>query len=181
MEKLKEADWRKLVGAFIMIAFAAIAMIRWTNTHIVFFLLLAFRDLIFAYFFFVRKESTVEESMGNRMFSYLSTALPLFYLHATTSSGYLIVAASLLSISGFLISTLATIELADRVGIAPAKRGDICRTGVYCYIKHPMYTGYVISEFGNILLNPLNALIFVFSIAGYWMRGKLENRTLARG
>ncbi len=178
MEKLREADWRKLVGAFIMVAFAVTAMIRWNETHILFFLLLVFRDLIFAYHIATRKMAEASESGSRRIFSYVSTALPLFYFHATTTNNNLMLFASLLSIGGFLISTLATIELGDRIGVAPAKRGQVCESGVYRYIKHPMYSGYVVSELGNVLLNPANILIFVMSVLGYSVRARRENKIL---
>lgn len=178
LKQLKATDWRKLVGAFVMMTFAIIAMIRWYETHMVFFLLLVFRDFLLVYFFAIRKDSETNEPLGGRIISYASAALPLCYFHIITDNGYLIVTASLLSILGFLISTLATIELADRIGFAPAKRGEICRSGVYKYIKHPMYFGYVIAEAGNILLNPLNGLVFIVSASGYWLRSKRENRVL---
>lgn len=52
------------------------------------------------------------------------------------------------------------------------------RTAPYSYIKHPMYTGYVISEIGLVLLNPLNAVLVVISISLYTFRAKSENRIL---
>jgi len=136
--------------------------------------------LLFGFSVFNRKTAVAEGSKTERVFSYVSTAVPLFYFHATTTNSHLFLAAALLSIFGFLISTLAVIELGDRIGIAAAKRGDICQTGVYQYMKHPMYIGYIISEFGNILLNPFNLLIFTLSIAGYGLRAWRENNVLAK-
>ena len=65
------------------------------------------------------------------------------------------------------------------MGVAPAKRGDVCLTGIYKITRHPMYIGYFIAELGNVALNPFNAIIFVVSIAGYILRAKRESKILS--
>lgn len=179
MNKLIDADQRKLVGAFIMLGFAVLAFFRWTETNAIFFILLAFRDLIAAYYLSIRKQTEIQVSIQMRLLAYASSAVPLCYLKPTTFSPTFLLIAILLNIAGFLLSTLATIELGDRMGVAPAKRGEICQTGVYRLTKHPMYVGYIIAELGNVLLNPLNVLIFIFSMGGYSVRAIKENHTLA--
>lgn len=71
----------------------------------------------------------------------------------------------------------ATLALGASIGIAPANRG-LVRSGIYRRIKHPMYTGYGISEFGLVFLNPLNAALFVVSVLLYTHRAKSENSLL---
>lgn len=176
MNKLIDADWRKLVGTFIMSGFAVLAFFRWTETSVIFFLLLAFRDLIAAYYLAIRNQTEIQVSVSMRLLAYASSAIPLCYLKSATTNPYFFLVAVLLNIVGFLLSTLATIELGNRMGVAPAKRGEICQTGVYKFTKHPMYFGYVVAELGNVFLNPLNALIFVVSIFGYTIRAKKESR-----
>lgn len=54
-------------------------------------------------------------------------------------------------------------------------------TGIYRWIKHPMYLGYVISEFGMTLVNPFNIVIFVISSALYCFRSRSERLILVHG
>jgi protein-S-isoprenylcysteine O-methyltransferase Ste14 len=70
---------------------------------------------------------------------------------------------NLLVIIGFLLATLATIELGDSMGVSPAYRGKVCRTGIYRWVKHPMYLGYAIADFSWVLVSPLNSIIYVVS------------------
>ena len=62
-------------------------------------------------------------------------------------------------------------------GVSPANRGAV-RSGLYRYIRHPMYMGYVIAEFGFVLLNPTNLIIWVISVGLYFARTKIEDRAL---
>jgi len=71
----------------------------------------------------------------------------------------------------------ATLELGTSIGVAPANRG-LVRSGIYRRIKHPMYMGYVISELGLVLLNPLSVALFVISVLLYTLRAKSENKIL---
>jgi protein-S-isoprenylcysteine O-methyltransferase Ste14 len=107
----------------------------------------------------------------------LSSAMPLLYFGSTVSSKALFLASDLLAIIGFLIVVLATIELGTSIGISPANRG-LVRSGIYRYIKHPMYLGYAISEMGLVILNPLNLSICVVSMILYFIRSKIEIKIL---
>jgi protein-S-isoprenylcysteine O-methyltransferase Ste14 len=109
--------------------------------------------------------------------AYASSAMPLLYFGSTVSSKALFLASDLLAIIGFLIVVLATIELGTSIGISPANRG-LVRSGIYRYIKHPMYLGYAISEMGLVILNPLNLSICVVSMILYFIRSKIEIKIL---
>ncbi|MCB0369615.1 MAG: hypothetical protein KDD45_09270, partial [Bdellovibrionales bacterium] len=111
------------------------------------------------------------------VFAYLSSAMPLLYLGSTVASKTLFLASDLLATVGFLIVVLATVELGTSIGISPANRG-VVRSGVYGYVKHPMYFGYVVSEIGLVILNPLNAALFALSLSLYIFRSKSENKVL---
>ena len=71
----------------------------------------------------------------------------------------------------------ATVELGAAIGISPANRGFV-RSGIYHYIKHPMYLGYVISELELVFLNPINLGILVISVVLYSLRAFMENKVL---
>lgn len=162
----------------MMFGFGVLAFFRWQQTHLIFFLLLVLRDLAAGYFFLKRKPSSVKSNFAVSMAAYISAALPLMYFQASEPVKSLMLASDLLAILGFLLVVLATLELGTSIGITPANRG-LVRSGIYARIKHPMYLGYVISEAGMVLLNPVNAAFFIISISLYIFRAKSENRILS--
>ena len=157
----------------MMVGFGVVAFYRWQQTQLIFFLLLVLRDFAAGYFFLKRNPA---QSKGPKLLvvlAYLSSAMPLLYLDSNVSSKILFLASDLLAIVGFLIVVLATVELGTSIGISPANRG-VVRSGIYRYIKHPMYLGYVVSEIGLVLLNPLNGALLAISLFLYLLRAKSE-------
>jgi protein-S-isoprenylcysteine O-methyltransferase Ste14 len=142
-------------------------------------MVLALRDFIASYFFFSRSEANQQSPWPISVVAYVSAALPLCY------SGIPIVIqpqtqmlASLLIIFGFTLVALATIDLSSRMGISPAVRGEICRSGVYRFVSHPMYLGYVVAEIGIVIGNPANFPLFAVSLTLYVLRMRVESHIL---
>lgn len=161
----------------MMLGFGVLALYRWHQTQLLFFLLLVLRDFAAGYFFLKRNAAKEKAALFPSILAYVSSAMPLLYFGPIDTSQALFLAADLLSIAGFLMVAFATLELGTSIGVAPANRGLVNR-GIYRRIKHPMYLGYVISEVGMVLLNPLNAALFVISFSFYGFRAKSENRIL---
>ncbi len=172
------ADSSGWIGSVIMFIFALIAGYRWHTSGLIFFGLLLVRDLAASWFLISRKPSKEKTDLRViELIAYLSSGFPFIYLnphHSLPQAGLL---SSILAVIGFAISTLAVFDLGRSFGVSPANRG-VVRTGLYRYVRHPMYTGYVISEFGFVLLNPFNYILWVISIALYLYRSILENRVL---
>lgn len=173
-----KADPSGWIGSGIMFIFALIAGYRWHNTGIIFFGLLVIRDFTASWFLISRKPNK-EKSISrlSEALAYFSSACPFFYLNSSHSLPEIGLISSVLAIVGFTISTLALFDLGSSFGISAANR-DIIRTGLYRYIRHPMYLGYAISEFGFIFINPINAIIYCLSMSLYFTRSKLENKIL---
>lgn len=162
-----------------MACFGVIAVYRWNQTGLIFFLLLVIRDFVAAYFFLKRKPSQTKSNRMQSLVAYASSMMPLIYFAPSEDvTKSLLMVSDLMSILGFLIVALATLELGTSIGISPANRG-LVKSGVYKYIKHPMYTGYVVSEIGMVLVNPVNVLIIVLSTSLYIGRALAENRVLS--
>lgn len=172
-----QKDFGKYFGSAMMIGFGVVALYRWHQTQLLFFLLLVLRDFAAGYFFLKRNAATEKATLISSIMAYVSSAIPLLYFGPIGASKALVLGADLLSIIGFLMVAFATLELGTSIGIAPANRG-LVRSGIYRRIKHPMYTGYVISEVGLVLLNPLNAALLVISVLLYVFRAKSENGIL---
>ncbi|MDZ4660140.1 MAG: methyltransferase [Pseudomonadota bacterium] len=172
-------DWSGRIASLMMLLFAAIAFQRWLESKEMFFILLVFRDVLAAVYFWVRLPAREVSHLTLKVVAYGSAMLPLCYLGGSDSSIELMLITRGLAILGFLISTIATIDLGNSLGIAPAVRGGVCKTGIYKYLKHPMYTGYMVAEIGMVLLNPWNFLLFALSACLYMMRMRWENRFLS--
>jgi len=161
-----------------MASFGIIAVMRWQESHYLFFLLCALRDFIAAYFLITRKEAIAKGNAVQSIIAYISTGLPLLYITGPVGAMEMKFLSDAFTIIGFFIVTMATIELGTSFGVSPARRGDICRTGVYKYFSHPMYLGYTIAHIGWLFISPWNFLIYGVSIGLYVMRGRFENKIL---
>lgn len=167
------------LGAVIMLVFAVYAGYRWSATGFIFFALLFLRDIVAAWFLLKRNPDKKHNEFGLvSILSYVSAAFPFFYLGASgqiSTQAYLIF--NIFSILGFGLAALALLDLGKSFGVSPANRGKVT-SGVYRYLNHPMYIGYAIAEFGLILLNPMNAIIYCLSMSLYFYRAKVEEKTL---
>jgi len=172
-----QKDFGKYFGSAMMIGFGVVALYRWHQTQLLFFLLLVLRDFAAGYFFLKRNTATAKAALLPSIMAYVSSAIPLLYFGPIGASKAFVLGADLLSIIGFLMVAFATLELGTSIGVAPANRG-LVRSGIYRRIKHPMYMGYVISELGLVLLNPLSVALFVISVLLYTLRAKSENKIL---
>ena len=172
------ADSSGWIGSAIMFIFALIAGYRWQTSGLIFYALLVVRDLAASWFLISRNPIKIKTvSRVCEVLAYLSSAFSFFYLNSYKSLPQAGFISSMLAVIGFTISTLAVFDLGGSFGVSPANRG-VVHTGLYRYIRHPMYTGYVISEFGFILLNPFNIILWGISCALYFYRSMLENRVL---
>ena len=86
--------------------------------------------------------------------------------------------ASILSILGFTLATWALFDLGRSFGIVSGTRKKVTE-GLYSIMRHPMYLGYVIAEFGFVLLNVSNIKVFIISVLLYALRAKTETKHLA--
>lgn len=174
-----ESSTRKWIGAFIMAGFGLAAASRWSVSGEVFFILMALRDFIAAYFLATRLPAIRTSSWWPTVLAYVSSGLPLLYFSNQLVSPWDKAIADGFAIIGYLIVTLATIELGNKIGVAPAKRGKPVRTGIYRYIGHPMYKGYAIAHLGWVVFDPLNIFIYVIALFLFWCRSQYENLILS--
>lgn len=159
--------------------FAVIAGARWLNTANLFFALLFIRDCLLCVLFMRRIQEKRRASVGASILAYGSTVLPLCYSAGNAVTPvWMVLTSDLLFILGFGLATLATIELGSSMGVAPALRGPRRKCGVYKFIRHPMYTGYIVAEVGWLLLSANNVPLFAISTTCYLLRIVAEERVL---
>lgn len=171
-------DNGKYLGSIMMFGFGLLALYRWQQTHLIFFLLLVLRDFVAGYFFLKRESAQATSGKLVSLIAYLSSAMPLLYFGPDHATKEMLLASDILAIIGFLFIALATIELGTSIGISPAKR-SLVKSGIYKWVSHPMYVGYALSELGMSIINTNNIIILVLSISLYSLRGKTEVQILS--
>lgn len=175
-----KSDYQKYLGSLIMLSFGCIALTRWSQSKELFFLLLAFRDLVASFFLIKREKAQIQGNKLMAIIAYISSGLPLLFM--STPFGMEIrlnsLIADLFTIAGFFIVTWATIDLGTKLGVSPAKRGQKVTKGLYRFVNHPMYLGYAIAQIGWLFLNSNNIFIYILSLALFGLRTRSENKVL---
>lgn len=84
-----------------------------------------------------------------------------------------------LNICGAMISLIATYELRHSYAVFVQLR-DIITRGIYRYVRHPIYFGYILSTVGFLLAVPRLSytLLFLISLGLTIYRARLEEKKL---
>ena len=82
---------------------------------------------------------------------------------------------------GAVFASVALLSLGRSFGIVAANRG-VRTCGPYRYVRHPVYTGYILAGTGYLLENPSlrNACLFTVVVLFQAIRIVEEERTLAQ-
>jgi len=86
-----------------------------------------------------------------------------------------------LAVCGLMLVIFGKITLGRRFGIAPANRGVVI-AGPYSFVRHPIYTGYLIAHLAFLIANPtpLNAVVVGLADSALILRALIEERVLVR-
>lgn len=86
-----------------------------------------------------------------------------------------------LQVVGAVFASIALLSLGRSFGLVAANRG-IRTSGAYRYVRHPVYSGYILVDIGYLLENPSlrNACLFVVVVVFQVVRMVEEERTLAK-
>ena len=81
---------------------------------------------------------------------------------------------------GLMVVVAGKISLGRSFGLTPANRGVVCG-GLYRFVRHPIYLGYLITHVGFVIANPADWNLVVLAIAdvALMLRAKREELTLA--
>lgn len=141
------------VGALVYLGIGGQALYFCMQDHVFFHLLRMACCCVFATVFLIRrKASQSDTSLMNIVISLGHTMLPLAMV-ATFTQNYLMRVGMALCISGLFLSTVSALHLWDSFGILPAYRG-LKIHGPYRIIRHPIYSGYVMTVIGMLFLAP---------------------------
>ena len=86
----------------------------------------------------------------------------------------------IVSALGLSLVVVGKMTLGRSFGVAPANRGVVVR-GPYSFVRHPIYTGYLITHLGFLVANPStwNAAVIVVADAALVVRALMEERVLS--
>ena len=86
---------------------------------------------------------------------------------------------ALLSAVGLALVVAGKIALGRSFGIAPANRGVVVR-GPYTFVRHPIYTGYLITHIAFVMAHPApwNVSILLLADSALILRALVEERIL---
>jgi len=140
---------------------------------------LGFQLLALALFLFRRHADLFSSKVEDYVCTTLSLALPMFLQPVSPQDAS--ISGLFLELMGAVVVLAAFLSLNRSFGIAPENRG-IKTKGLYRFVRHPMYLGYLLTETGFLLGNfsTYNVLIFVAAGLFLVLRLMAEERFLKR-
>jgi protein-S-isoprenylcysteine O-methyltransferase Ste14 len=168
-----------IVGLFSMMV-SAIAQDAARTGHVTGLLLLVSEALVVALTVIRRSATTVDRTWRARMLTTFATFAPPL---ARPGSVALLGETFTIAIAGIglIIVVLGKLSLGRSFGLVPANRG-IVSTGMYRWVRHPIYLGYLITHAGFVLANPTmwNIPLLIVADVALLFRAVCEEGTLAR-
>jgi protein-S-isoprenylcysteine O-methyltransferase Ste14 len=143
-------------------------------------LLLVGEVLVVALTVFRRSAVRVDRTWRARLLTGLSLSGPLLLRPLTTAGLLGDAITTAISGVGLLISVGGKLSLGRSFGLMPANRGIVC-AGLYRVVRHPIYSGYLISHAAFVLAYPSlwNLIALVVADAALLARAAREEGTLA--
>lgn len=142
-------------------------------------LLLAGEALVVVLTVFRRRAHLVDRSVASAVMTMLSLAGPPLVRGTDAPSLAGDNLTAIVSACGLIVVILGKITLGRSFGIVPANRGVVVR-GPYGIVRHPIYTGYLITHVGFLLANPTpwNIGVILTADAALVGRALMEERVL---
>jgi protein-S-isoprenylcysteine O-methyltransferase Ste14 len=131
---------------------------------------------------FRRSAGAVDRSLRARLLTLVSTFGPLLIRPGGTMTPWAPESMTLPIIAvGLIVVIWAKASLGRSFGLTPANRGIVC-SGVYRFVRHPIYLGYLISHVAFICANPLpwNLTLLAAADVALILRSRVEEETLAK-
>jgi protein-S-isoprenylcysteine O-methyltransferase Ste14 len=142
-------------------------------------LLLASESLVVVLTVLRRRARLVDSSVAAAVMTTLSLAGPPLMRAGTGLPFASDVVTAMISAIGLCLVVVGKIALGRSFGLVPANRGVVVR-GPYNLVRHPIYTGYLITHVGFLMANPSpwNATIIVAADIALVLRALMEERVL---
>lgn len=142
-------------------------------------LLLASEALVVVLTIVRRRTRLVDRSPGAALIAAISLAGPPLLRAADEATLVPDAVTAAVSAAGLLLVIAGKLTLGRSFGIAPANRGVVAG-GPYVFMRHPIYTGYLITHTAFLLAHPTpwNAVVLVVADSALVIRALVEERVL---
>jgi len=144
-------------------------------------LLLAGESLVVILTIARRRAHIVDRSAAAAVMTTVSLAGPSL-LSASGPAGLVPdVATALVSAAGLLIVVVGKLTLGRSFGVVPANRGVVVR-GPYTWVRHPIYTGYLVTHVAFLVAHPVawNLAVVLIADTALIVRALMEERVLSQ-
>jgi protein-S-isoprenylcysteine O-methyltransferase Ste14 len=147
--------------------------------HVTGLLLLVGESLVVVLTLLRRPAITVDRSAVAAIMTTVSLAGPALLRPAETQPLAPDAVTALISAVGLLIVVAGKIALGRSFGVVPANRGVVVR-GPYTLVRHPIYTGYLITHSAFLMANPViwNVTVILLADVALILRALMEERVL---
>ena len=148
--------------------------------HITGLLLLASEALVVALTLVRRPAGVVDRTWTARALTMFSTFCPPLLRPVPVTALGSESLTVIISAVGLIIVVLGKISLGRSFGLTPANRGVVC-SGVYRFVRHPIYLGYLVTHVGFVIAYPAvwNLAVLLAADVALMLRAIREERTLA--
>ena len=143
-------------------------------------LVLVTETTVIAFVLIRRPTTNISLKLGDWLLAITATFAPLLIVPTGSPVELLVPLAVALWGFGTLVQFSGKLFLRRSFGIAPANRG-IKTDGLYRFVRHPIYAGYLFSHIGTLLLMP-SLINFAIYAIGWWaqiLRIRAEERLLS--
>jgi protein-S-isoprenylcysteine O-methyltransferase Ste14/uncharacterized membrane protein (UPF0127 family) len=141
--------------------------------------LVLLESMMVALFLFRRRSVSISRRPFDWVVGIVGSFLPLL-MRATEQLGRLALVGEPLQMIGLLIAFLGAGSLGRSLGLVAANRG-LKDAGLYRYVRHPLYAGYVICGTGYVCSFPSlrNAVFAGLAMTAFYLRAVVEERFLS--
>jgi protein-S-isoprenylcysteine O-methyltransferase Ste14 len=170
---------RALVGALFALMSVSLVSDFARTGRMTGLLLLVSESLVVVLMVIRRRTERVDRSAAAALVTALSLAGPPLLRPATLTPIAPDLVTATLSAAGLLIVIVGKLALGRSFGIVPANRGLVSR-GPYALVRHPIYTGYLITHAAFVMAHPriVNALIVIVADGALIVRALMEERLM---
>lgn len=144
------------------------------------FSLFLFSELLGVFLILTQRRGSWTTEAFPIIIALIGTGAALLVMPQGTALAPAAVSATLFFVGGF-IALLAKLSLGRSFGLVPANRG-VKRGGIYRFVRHPMYFGYMMNHLGFLLAFFSLWNVVIYAIAWYclWLRAREEEKFLLR-
>jgi len=168
-----------IVMLFTMLSINLLADFRRTG-HVTGLLLLVGEALVVILTVVRRRAIQVDRSVAAGILTMISVAGPPMLRASDVASLVPDVATAMISAVGLGLVVIGKMALGRSFGLVPANRGIVVR-GPYTVVRHPIYTGYLITHIGFFMADPTgwNAAVILIADSALILRALMEERVLS--